>query len=328
MEKNLLISLILLISISCLENDKFPVDEIKEKDFVNTINEKLGASECLASQDEARAFIEENKIDYKGDIENIDRNVKFIAGTCNPIVLIPGIYSTKLKVQLNCRNIKRDENILYQKIKFFCAKYVCSSGTDDEENRDLWFNLGEKGFTLVEWIGQGKENEEPNVNDPNSILSWEYDNRFSGCLGLFMTMFNNENECRILDSSKRKVCGHSHNIKISYEGGFLNTKDEADCGIKAIENVLTSPLQKLPEMFWKEKSNIFGNLVDYLVDLGYTKGFSLAGIPNDFRRFVSTNDFAYESLQYHVENMEKLTGKPVIIIALLFWKFNNFKWFN
>ena len=314
MKKILFISFILLNSIFCLKNETFSFEELDEKDFIKSLNENDEKDECLATQFEAKRFIEENNIDYKGDIENIDRNVRFIAGTCNPIVLIPGIYSTKLKVQLNCRNIKRNEDILYKKIKFFCGKYVCSSGSDNEENRDLWFNLGEKGFTLVEWIGQGKENEEPKLDDENSIFSFEYDNRYSGCLGLFMTMFNSETECPTLENSK-KVCGHSHNIKISYEGGFLNTKDEADCGIKAIENVLTSPIQKFPDSLWKEKSDIFGPLVEYLENLGYTKGFSLAGIPNDYRRFISTNDFGYEALQYHIENMENLTGKPVIIIA-------------
>ena len=79
MERYLFIYLILLISISCLESDKFPIDELKEKDFINSLKEKVRSSQCLASQDEARAFIEENNIDYKGDIENIDGNVKFIA---------------------------------------------------------------------------------------------------------------------------------------------------------------------------------------------------------------------------------------------------------
>ena len=316
MEIIFFIFLILLNSSFGLKNEKIPFEELKEKDFIKSLKENLEKDECLATQYEARRFIEENNIDYKGDIEDIDKNVKFIAGTCNPIVLIPGIYSTKLKVQINCRNIKRNENLLYQKIKFYCAKYVCSSESDNEENRDLWFNLGEKGFSLVEWPGQGKENQEPNENDiHSSIFNWEHDNLYSGCLGLFMTMFNNEDECPILDGSNKKICGHSHNIKISYEGGFLNSKDEADCGINAIENVLSSPIERLPEVVWKEKSNIFGLLVENLENLGYTRGFSLAGVPNDFRRFISTNDFAYESLQYHIENMEKLTGKPVIIIA-------------
>ena len=56
-------------------------------------------------------------------------------------MLIPGIYSTRLKVRINCKELRRDEESLYNKIKLYCNKYVCSSDNDQEENRDLWFNL-------------------------------------------------------------------------------------------------------------------------------------------------------------------------------------------
>ena len=292
-------------------------EEFKGEDMINSLNNNLGASECSPVESDVKKYIADNHINYEGPI---DARIKFIAGTCNPIVLIPGIYSTKLKVRLNCRNIKRSENSLYQKIKFYCNKYVCSNDLDDNENRDLWFNLGEKGFTLLNHITEPKLNEDEVEEEPKteakSILDYiEWDNRYSACLGLFMTMFNDEEECPIIESTKKKICGHSENIKISYEGGFQDSKNIADCGVKAVDNVLTSPLQHFPESFWKKKSNIFGALVDELVSRGYEQGFSLAAIPNDFRRFLSTNDFSYESLEYHVENLFNITGKPVIIIA-------------
>lgn len=303
---------ILIVFINCLQYEE--IDD-KEGDFLDSLDEKLGSGECSPTESEVKQMIKDNNINYNGDI---DRNVKFIAGTCSPIVLVPGIYSTKLKVKLNCKNIKRDEESLYQKIKFYCSKYVCSDISDDNENRELWFNLGEKGFTLVEHIFDNNEATEEKMNekmkDKNSLLYWEWDNRYAGCLGFFMTMFDNEEECPTLKNGK-KVCGHSHNIKITYDGGFQESKSQADCGVKAVENVLTSPLQNFPEKFWKESSNVFGDLADALVERGYTKGFSLAAIPNDFRRFISTNDFGYESLKYHVENMYNITGKKVIIIA-------------
>lgn len=71
----------------------------------------------------------------------------------------------------------------------------------------------------------------------------------------------------------------------------------------------------LPEKYWKKKTNIFGDLVENLEGIGYQKGFSLSAVPNDFRKFIKTNNFAFESLKYHIENMYNLTGKPVIIIA-------------
>ena len=34
-----------------------------------------------------------------------DSNLRFILGTCNPVLLVPGIYATKLVVELECKNI-------------------------------------------------------------------------------------------------------------------------------------------------------------------------------------------------------------------------------
>ena len=52
-----------------------------------------------------------------------------------------------------------------------------------------------------------------------------------------------------------------------------------------------------------------------LINLGYNYGFNLGAIPNDFRRFVSTNNFATKVFRYLIESFYENTGKPVIIIA-------------
>ena len=311
----LIFALLLISSSICLDYEVY--NETEQLNMSKILNTSLRAGLCSPSESQAQQFIRDNNISY--DLNQVDRNVKFIVGGCNPVVLIPGIYSTKLRVRINCRNLKREENQLYNKIKLYCNKFVCSDDEDNDENRDLWFNLGRKGFTLLKNIVEpGKENEEnetnkDNVNNLKDFVG-DWDNLYSGCIGLFMTMFENEDECPKLENGK-KVCGHSKNIKITYDGGFFNTRDEADCGVKAVENVLESPFTYLPDFLWKKNSNVFGTLVEELEEYGYTKGFSLAAVPNDFRRFISKNDFAYDALKYHVENMYDLTGKPVIIIA-------------
>jgi len=120
---------------SCLlyeetNEEDFNTDEL----FESTKNESLKSSMCLSTEAEAKEFISKNNIVYNDDI---NQHIKFIVGKCNPIVLIPGIYSTRLKVRINCKELRRDEESLYNKIKLFCNKYVCSSDNDQEENRDL-----------------------------------------------------------------------------------------------------------------------------------------------------------------------------------------------
>ena len=65
----------------------------------------------------------------------------------------------------------------------------------------------------------------------------------------------------------------------------------------------------------KSHTKVFADLVEKLEDNGYQKGFSLSAVPNDFRTFISKNEFAQKSLEYHIERMYELTGKPVVIIA-------------
>ena len=138
-----------------------------------------------------------------------------------------------------------------------------------------------------------------------------------------MRMFDSEDECPIIESSKKKICGHSHNVRINYHGGFLNDIKRGDCGVRAVSNILESGLKIIPSDL--SATNIFGLLAKRLVERGYTKGFSLSAVPYDFRRFISTNTFAYKALEYHIDRMYTLTGKPVIIIAHSFG--NNIKCF-
>ena len=56
-------------------------------------------------------------------------------------------------------------------------------------------------------------------------------------------------------------------------------------------------------------------MIQYFNSIGYKNGFSLAAIPNDFCRFVSTNEFSTKAFRFNVENLYKITGKKVIIVA-------------
>ena len=51
-----------------------------------------------------------------------DNKLRFIVSPCSPIVLIPGIYSTKLKVKLNCKNLNLLDVILLLLETYSCAK--------------------------------------------------------------------------------------------------------------------------------------------------------------------------------------------------------------
>ena len=52
-----------------------------------------------------------------------------------------------------------------------------------------------------------------------------------------------------------------------------------------------------------------------LVKRGYSEGFSLAGLPNDYRRYLATNNFATQVFKKQIERLYSNTGKPVVVVA-------------
>ena len=48
---------------------------------------------------------------------------------------------------------------------------------------------------------------------------------------------------------------------------------------------------------------------------GYKEGFSLAALPNDYRRYLATNNFSTKVFRRQIENLYANTGKPVVIVA-------------
>jgi len=311
----IIILFLLIFSSFCLE-----YEEIEEENIEKIFEESSNSKVCIPSNEEVDNFIKKNNISYTGEKTN---NLGFIVGKCNPIILVPGIYSTRLKVRLNCLDLKRDENALYKKIKFYCSKFVCENDNDDVDDKDLWFNVGHSGFTLFRFLWEKyklEENQTLNETNLKDTLDYlvDWDNYEAACTGFFMTMFDNETECPISDNPNQRICGYSENIRIIYDGGFGNNLEKAECGVDPIRHVLLSDMSKIPKgifNFIAKSSLVFENIINRLINEGYESGFSLAAVPYDFRKFISTNNFAYRSLKYHIERMFNLTGKPVVIIA-------------
>ena len=59
----------------------------------------------------------------------------------------------------------------------------------------------------------------------------------------------------------------------------------------------------------------YGPLIEKLEQRGYKPGFSLGGIPNDYRKFIATNIFTTNAIRYQIQNLHRNTGKTVVIIG-------------
>ena len=235
------------------------------------------------------------------NLENIEPTdeIRFVLGKCNPIALVPGMLSSKLQVRIQCDKLYKDEFEIFQKVKFFCGENICTNkDTTPYEEHDLFIS----GFGSFQ------------------LLESDHINKYSACIGYFITFFNSKDICAKDDDEHDKYfCNYSKNIKIGYYGITDRDKDKGKCGLKAINNVLMfggiSNIESLDDFLNKGVTRSYRPLIQYLEKLGYRAGFSLAGIPSDYRKFINTNVFTTNTLRYHVQNMYKYTGKKVIIIA-------------
>lgn len=271
--------------------------ELKSKIFMNLVG--ADENECLPSKEDTKKIMKE-KYGIEIELSQITQNLRFIAGKCNPVILVPGILSVRLRYKIDCENLINKEKDIYKKLKFFCRfDNICPSWLFWQTKNDE----GEFFLKIKTQFGFIKPiNCKDNKDDANTITC---QNIYNACFSFFMNTFNRD-ECAKYSSGK-SVCTKSDYIKILFDGGTEYSHSWSKCGIHAVKNILSD---------WDiETSRIFGDIINLFENLGYNNGFSLGAIPNDFRKFVATNEFATNAFRYLIESFYKNTGKKVIIIA-------------
>ena len=124
-------------------------DNLVEEHEVDDINLKgiFGGDECLLSTSEAKSILEE---DY--GISNIspDNRIKFILGKCSPVLLVPGIYASKLLVELQCKNIaEKERTTTLKEIRIFCGDTICEDESVEREEHPLFIGLLDEAFSIL-----------------------------------------------------------------------------------------------------------------------------------------------------------------------------------
>ena len=267
-----------------------PLMEDDDDDIILRYN----SNECLLEKPIASEVLR-NK--YSINDDNPDENVRFILGRCSPVLLVPGIYSTKLRIEINCNYLsKQERDTTFKKLRIYCSDSVCSNESNEHEEFPLFLGI---------WNSQA------------SIVKLTH-NDYNSCLGFLMNFFQKDNECPKVDN--KNICYYSKGIRVSYYGASKETEDKGECGVRAIENLVQTkfgPIGEAPtkNSFNNKASESFHSIISRLTTRGYKPGFSLGAIPNDYRRYLATNDFAKKAFRYQIENLYKNTGKPVVIIA-------------
>ena len=266
----------------------------KLSDFNSEIKIPFKSNSCFPSNEDTINSLFEN---YNIETINPTNHQKFILGPCNPILFIPGIYGSRLVLSINCKNIYEKEIDKLMAIRIFCGNQVCNNLNEENEEHTLFAAITDQAFTLL------------NIGN----------NKYSACLGYFMQYFNKEEQCPILeeenDNNNKRTCLQSNNIRISIYGTSNKTKEKSDCGLNGIKNIIQTNIDYIDNLINTGAAALYKPAIDYFKKIGYEEGFSMSGLPYDYRQFISNNNFAKEAFIYQIERLYNNTGKKVIIVA-------------
>lgn len=202
----------------------------------------------------------------------------FIEGECAPIILIPGLISTKLMVTIDCDLLQEH----HPEIMEACGWSTCS-----------WSLLHKKPASeYILWI--------PSFT---SALSMVTKGNSSTCFGHFVKPRYNASAENI-----REKYQYPTGVKVTWYGNTPKTRSKADGGLSAISDLL--PLHHIQILGTKK----FGVWTKYLKELGYQRGLTLFGIPYNFLQTYWANEVSY-TLERTIRYAYELTGKKVILIA-------------
>jgi len=222
--------------------------EYENNDDISLQLSLFEGDECLIPSKEAEKTLSDN---YGITDSSPDENLRFILGKCNPVLLIPGIYGTKLMVELNCKGIATYERrTALKNIRLYCGDTICADETKTSEEHPLLVSLSDEAF---------------------SILGSETD-KYSSCLGFIATHFQNEEECPKYNNNNN-ICYYSKYIKVGFYGGTTETVSKGRCGLEGIQNIIQS-----------------GNsAVDGIVNIGVARSFGV--MSKELKNFSFKNLF-------------------------------------
>lgn len=277
-----------------IDNDEISSFTDSVMDYASEIykGQRDNDDNCLLPKKKA---VEILKSKYGINNNNPDDNLRFILGPCNPVLLVPGVYATKLKVELNCKGISKNErDTTLKDIRLYCGHDICPNEEETNEEHSLLFSFLDFIFG-IDQINAEKQ---------------------GACLGFISNFFMNENECPKVNN--KNICYYSKYIKVAYYGGTVGTKKDSRCGIEGITNVVQTGdllFDSIISTFVVKAAGSFNAISKNLIDKGFKEGFSLGAIPNDYRRYLATNNFASEVFKYQINKLYEHTGKPVVIIG-------------
>ena len=78
----------------------------------------------------------------KNPKSKINKAMRFAKGPCKPVIVVPGIFSTRLSLIIDCQKLKADKDTqMLEDVKYFCGmRSLCKNPTDEVIFDDFWYS--------------------------------------------------------------------------------------------------------------------------------------------------------------------------------------------
>lgn len=231
-----------------------------------------------------------DNINYEDD-ELYNQRYNFIKSKKSPVLVIPGLLATSLRITIKCKNfiaeLSEDQKNLF--VKYCINNNVCAGSV--EEDIKLWPSIGfTEKLSMIKFF---------------SI----YENTSNECMSFLMRYSNyyeNKLDKNLPKQGNFSFTHRSKNIKIT---PYFANKNSNNCGFDAINNIGISFDNYTP-------TKGFIDLYEALKLEGYEPGFSMAAIAYDFKESHCKSDTAFAKLFNEIiNNLYINTGRRVVIVA-------------
>lgn len=224
-------------------------------------------NECLNGKDPA-------------NLTNKEALLEFSKGPCSPFILLHGIVSSKLVVEIDCPVLKAEHPEIFK---------ICGWTDCHKRPIEFWKFVPDREYHV--WI--------PGFTSPMNIFTFSEDTNF--CWAKFVKQA--VDFTKPIDQAIQPTKGFKMKVFGSTEG----TKNKHKCGDAAIIDLFDSYIQP-------SSSRAFKRMLESVKKMGYIPGLTYQSIPYNFNMPLGNNELS-PAFSDNIRRLNEITGKKVSIIS-------------
>ena len=208
--------------------------------------------------------------------------IEFSKSSCSPIIIVPGIMSTKLTIEIDCKDFRKHNPITFS---------ACGWNNCKKNFWEFWKSVPKKEYNI--WL--------PKINSPLTILN--LDEKTNICWANFLKQKIDINK----PIEKNPIFNKGYKIRVF--GNTENTKKRFNCGEGAISDILNLPLN-----IQTSDTRCFKEMIQKFKMMGYVSGLTLQSLPYNFFKSYRNSEIEV----FFFDNLKRLfdfTRKKVVVIG-------------